>query len=95
MSKEHYGRSPIDAAVEQVESIVAEMAVSDVEPTEMKLPVDEGLEVVIESHEAGRYDESHAHTAPEQDVIVLHLEPPEAQIFDCLLDEFCKTEDVK
>jgi hypothetical protein len=67
----------------------------EVDIEDMKLPVDEGLQVVFESVPADAWDESHAHAVPQQDTIVLHLVPPEAQEFDEQMREFIDEADIE
>lgn len=78
------GQSPIDALMqEMLESIVHDTPEEvDIPLREMKLPVDEGLAVTIQSVAADTWDESHTHVYPEMDAIALHLVPPEAHRFD-------------
>lgn len=80
---------PIGQLLQQMMGQMAQMD-KDIPVREMKLPMDEGLKVTLESVPAEAFDESHTHVLPEMDAILLHLVPPEAQRFDERVTTFCE-----
>lgn len=80
---------PIGQLLEQVMGRIGQME-EDIPLRDMKLPMDEGLKVSIQSVPAEAFDESHTHVIPEMDAILLHLVPPEAQRFDERVTTFCE-----
>lgn len=57
------------------------VAPEEMEYEDLKLGIDEGLVVTIESVEGTAFEESHSHIVPEEDMAILHLVPPESQAF--------------